>query len=84
MVSYQRDEDGKLVSDGTLAVHQRAEVDAGQDAEGKLSFYAILDRTGQQDVNGTLVLNVPIRVFVTGDLAFCATAAGKEGMDKAH
>jgi hypothetical protein len=43
-----------------------------------------LDRTGQQDVNNTLVLNVPIRVFVTGDLAFYATAAGKEGMDKAQ
>jgi hypothetical protein len=85
IISYQRDENGKLVSDGTLAVYQRAEVDAGQEAEGELSFYAILDRTGQQDVNNTLVfLNVPIRVFVTGDLAFYATAAGKEGMDKAH
>jgi hypothetical protein len=84
IISYQRDENGKLVSDGTLAVCQRAEVDAGQEAEGELSFYAILDRTGQQDVNNTLVLSVPIRVFITGDLAFCATAAGKEGMDKAH
>jgi hypothetical protein len=84
IISYQRDENGKLVSDGTLAVHQGAEVDAGQEAEGELSFYAILDRTGQQDVNDTLVLNVPIRVFATGDLAFCTTAAGKEGMDKAH
>jgi hypothetical protein len=27
---------------------------------------------------------MPIRVFITGDLAFYATVAGKEGMDKAH
>jgi hypothetical protein len=71
------------VSDGTLAVHQRAG-NAGQEAEGELSFYAILDRTGQRDVNDTLVLNVPIRVFITGGLAFHATVVGKEGMDKAH
>jgi hypothetical protein len=50
IVSCQRDENGKLVSDGMLAVCQRAEVDAGQEAEGKLSFCAILDRTGQQDI----------------------------------
>jgi hypothetical protein len=27
---------------------------------------------------------VPIRVFMTGDLAFHATILGKEGVDKAH
>jgi hypothetical protein len=48
------------VSDGALAVCQRTG-NAGQEAEGELSFYAILDRTGQRDVNDTLVLNVPIR-----------------------
>jgi hypothetical protein len=79
IVDYQRDdENGKLVSDGALAVHQRAG-NAGQEAEGEL-----MDRTGQRDVNDTLVLNVPIGVFITGDLAFYATVAGKEGMDKAH
>jgi hypothetical protein len=81
IIDYQRDENGKLVSDGTLAVYQRAG-NAGQAAEGELSFYAILDRTGQQDVNDTLVLNMPIRVFITGDLAFYATVAGKEAWTK--
>jgi hypothetical protein len=47
-------------------------------------FYAILDRTGRLGDEDTLVLNVPIRVFITGDLAFYATVVGKEGMDKAH
>jgi hypothetical protein len=84
IVSCQRDENGKPVSDGTLAVHQRAEVDVGQEAEGELSFHAILDRTGQQDVNNALVLNLPICVFITGDLVFHATAVGKAGMDKAR
>ena len=30
------------------------------------------------------MLNVPICVFITGDLAFYETLVGKEGMDKAH
>jgi hypothetical protein len=84
IIDYQRDENGKLVSDGTLAVYQRAG-NAGQEAEGELSFCAILQRTGQRDIaNDTLVLNVPIHVFISGDLAFHATVVGKEGMDKAH
>jgi hypothetical protein len=45
IIDYQRDENGKLVCDGTLVVLQRAG-NAGQEAEGELSFYAILDRTG--------------------------------------
>jgi hypothetical protein len=35
IISCQRDKNGKPVSDGTLAVCQRAEVDAGQEAEGE-------------------------------------------------
>jgi hypothetical protein len=34
--------------------------------------------------NDMLMLNVPIHVFITGDLAFYAMVVGKEGMDKAH
>jgi hypothetical protein len=45
------------------------------------SFYAILDRTARKSVDDTLVLNVPIRIFITGDLALDATMVGKEGMD---
>jgi hypothetical protein len=85
IVERQRDENGWLVSDGMLAVCQRAEGSAGQEeAERELSFCAILDRTGQRDVNDTLVFNVPIGVFITGDLAFCATVAVKEGMVQAQ
>jgi hypothetical protein len=43
-----------------------------------------LDRTGPLGDEDTLVLNVPIRVFITGDLELYATAVWKEGMDKAH
>jgi hypothetical protein len=42
------------------------------------------NRTGMQCVHDTLENSVPIRVFMTGDLAFCATVLGKDGMDKAH
>jgi hypothetical protein len=49
------------------------------------TFHAILDRTEEACVHDTLENRVPIRVFiVTGDLAFCATVPGKEGVDKAH
>jgi hypothetical protein len=48
------------------------------------TFYAIVDRTARLGDKDTLVLNVPIHVFITGDLAFYATVVGKEGMDKAH
>jgi hypothetical protein len=54
------------------------------DVEQTSTFYAILDRTCPLGDEDTLVLNVPIRVFITGDLAFYATVVGKEGMDKAH
>lgn len=85
IISYQRDENGKLVSDGTLAVYkkQRGAEGEEQGAEGDV-FYAILDRTERLCPIDTLELNVPIRVFITGDLAFYATVLGKEGMDKAH
>ncbi len=105
IVHYERNENGQLISDGTLAVYKKnsqgAEHETGepgerntQGAEGEAEgegveqqstlFYAILDRTPRLADEDTLVLNVPIRVFITGDLAFYATVVGKEGMDKAH
>jgi hypothetical protein len=56
----------------------------GSEGEPTSTFYAILDRTSRIVDEDTLVLNVPIRVFITGDLAFYATVLGKEDMDKAH
>jgi hypothetical protein len=57
-----------------------------QGAEGKQTstFYAILDRRDWLGNEDTLVLNVPIHVFINGDLALYATVVGKEGMDKSH
>jgi hypothetical protein len=77
-------EEGKAPSDRTF--NQGAEGDPEtDDAELVTStFYAILDRTGPLGDDDTLVLNVPSRVFVTGDLPFYAAVVGKEGMDKAH
>jgi hypothetical protein len=70
---------------GTEGKAQDIYVDGvGAECEQVSSFYAILDRTGRLCDEDTLVLNVPIRVFITGDLAFYATVVGKEGMDKAH
>jgi hypothetical protein len=76
--------EGEALSDRNF--NQGAEGDPEtNDAELVTStFYAILDRTGPLGDEDTLVLNVPIRVFVTGNLAFYATVVGKEGMDKAH
>jgi hypothetical protein len=54
------------------------------ESESEAKFYAILDRSARLCNEDTLVLNVPIRVFIMGDLAFYATVVGKEGMDKAH
>jgi hypothetical protein len=94
-----RNDNGKLVSDGTLAVYKKENLGQGaeretkeagernpQGAEGEppSTFYAILDRTDPLYDEDTLVLNVLIRVFITGGLAFYATVVGKEGMDKAH
>jgi hypothetical protein len=85
IISYERDEEGNLVSDGTLGVYKKHRGAEG-DAEGEAgeTFYAILDRTDKLSIEDEMVLNVPIRVFITGDLAFYATVVGKEGMDKAH
>jgi hypothetical protein len=85
IISYERDEEGNLVSDGTLGVYKKHRGAEG-DAEGEAgeTFYAILDRTDKLSIEDEMVLNVPIRVFMTGDLAFYATVVGKEGMDKAH
>jgi hypothetical protein len=68
IISYDIDENGKLVSDGALAVHKK-NILLPADGDGP-SFYAILDRTVRKSVNDSLVLNVPIRMFITGDLAF--------------
>jgi hypothetical protein len=78
IISYERDANGRLVNDGDLSVYAKS-------LPGETCpFYAILDRTVRVSPDDTLVLNVPIRVFITGDLAFYATVVGKEGMDKAH
>jgi hypothetical protein len=92
-----RDENGKLVSDdGTLAIYRNytlLPVDGAADGVGQegSTFCAILDRTPQLSDDDTLVLNAPICVFITGDLAFYATVVGiyatmvgKDDMDKAH
>jgi hypothetical protein len=86
MISYERDGNGKIVNDGALAVYKKNIVDgmAEQEERDASMFYANLDRTGRASEEDTLELNVPIRVFITGDLAFYATIMGKEGMDKAH
>jgi hypothetical protein len=69
-------------SDGLLSVHRKKAVEG--DAASKPTFYAVLDRTGLLSDDDALEHTVPICVFITGDLAFHATVAGKEGMDKAH
>jgi hypothetical protein len=76
------DENGKLVSDGALAVYKK-NILLPADGDSS-SFYAILDRTTWKSVDDTLVLNVPIQMFITGDLAFYATMVEEEGMDKSH
>ncbi len=85
IISHQRDENGKLVSDGTLAVckKQRGAEGEEQGAKGDV-FCATLDRMERLCPIDTLELNAAIRVFITGDLAFHATMLGKEGVDKAH
>jgi hypothetical protein len=79
IIDYERDANGKLVSDGSLSIYKKA-----MEGDVASTFYAILDRTNRLSIHDTLVHTVPIRVFITGDLAFYATVAGKEGMDKAH
>jgi hypothetical protein len=81
IIKYERDGTGKLSADGTLSVCKK---NRGAEGDADPTFYAILDRTGQTGANDTLENSVPIRVFITGDLAFYATVLGKEGMDKAH
>jgi hypothetical protein len=90
MISYERDGNGKIVSDGALAVYKKNNIPphvdgmAEQEERDASMFYTNLDRTGRVSEEDTLELNVPIPVFITGDLAFYATIMGKEGMDKAH
>ena len=72
IIECQRDENGKLVSDGTLTVHKKnrgAEGDAGEaDDDAGPTFYAILDRTERSCPHDTLEISVPTRVSITGDL----------------
>ena len=80
-VCYLRNDNRQLVSDGTLAVYKKENLGQGakgemeeagernpKGAEGKPSstFYDLLDRTDRLGNEDTLVLNVPIRVFITG------------------
>jgi hypothetical protein len=89
IISYERDENGRHASNCSLSIYRKNNVlpvdgtsdDVGQEAS---TFYAIWDRTGLVSEEDTLELNVPICVFITGDLAFYANIMGKEGMDKAH
>jgi hypothetical protein len=89
IISYKRAGNGRRVSDGLLTIYRKnivVPVDGAADGVGReaSTFYAILDRTGPVSQEDTLKLNVPIHVFITGDLAFYATIMGKEGMNKAH
>jgi hypothetical protein len=79
IINYERDTNGKLVSDGALSIYKKA-----MEGDVQSTFYAILDRTNRLSIHDRLIHTVPIRVFITGDLAFYATVVGKEGMDKAH
>jgi hypothetical protein len=89
IIKCERDGNRKLSSDGTLKVHKKlqgAEGDADRGAEGDADpcFHATLERTERSCPLDTLEIDVPIHVFMTGGLAFCATVLDKEGMDKAH
>jgi hypothetical protein len=85
IISYERDKNGKLLSDGSIAINKKENTAEGEGGEGSTStFYAILDRTAWLSNENILELNVPICVFITGNLAFYTTVVGKEGMDKAH
>jgi len=80
IINYERDANGKLLlSDGSLSIYKKS-----MEGDVPSTFYAILDRTNRLSTHDTLVHTVPIRVFITGDLAFYSTVVGKEGMDKAH
>jgi hypothetical protein len=86
IINFQRDADGKLISDRSLAIFKQPEGKPEADpVDGISSFYTILDGTYRLCDEDTLVSNVPIHVFIMGDLAFYMTVVGKEeGMDKAH
>jgi hypothetical protein len=85
IITYQRDADGKLISDGSLTIWKQPEGEPEADPlDGVSSVYAMLDGTYRLCDEDTLVSNVPIRVFIMGDLAFFKTVVGKEGMGKAH
>jgi hypothetical protein len=54
IISYDQEANWNLLSDA--------------ECEQASSFYAILDRTGRLCDEDTFILNVPIPVFITGDL----------------
>jgi hypothetical protein len=71
IIKYERDENGKILSDGSLAIYTKNIVDRiGAEGESEAdrvgtegartegSFYAILDRTGHLCDEDTLVLKV--------------------------
>jgi hypothetical protein len=83
IINYERDApSGKIVRDGWLSIYKKVQPDGGAIEGGGLC--AILDRKEKTSENDEDLLKVPIGVFVTGDLAFYFTVAGKEGMDKAN
>jgi hypothetical protein len=83
IINYERDAStGEIVRDGWLSMYKKVQAD-GRATEGD-GLYAVLDRKEKTLENDEEVLKVPIRVFVTRDLAFHFTVVGKEGMDKAH
>jgi hypothetical protein len=89
IIRFERDKNGKLLSDGALAIYKNniiLPVDGAADGiggEGSTFYTICLDRTAQLSDDDMLVLNVSIHIFITSNLAFCTTVAGKEGMDKA-
>ena len=83
IVNCERDENESLTSHGKPSIHKKA-MEGNEGEEGASTSCAILDRTGRLSIDDTLFLALPIHVFITSNLAFCATAVGKEGADKAH
>jgi hypothetical protein len=76
MVRYERDAAGNITSDGSFSLYKKRNSDA--DAEPEYSGgFNIADTDGTSD-DDVLVKTVPIRVIVTGDLAFYAIVLGME------
>jgi hypothetical protein len=61
-------------TDGIVEVYREGGVN------GPLYASALLDSRGRRSGYDVLVISLPLRVFVTGDLKFYSTILGKEGM----